>query len=620
MEAILLYLIFALVLFFATVYQLSTLFKDLTPLRIFPYCVILLIGIQCVVFGALSFIGIGFNGILNALICVTVIAVCVLHKRRCGERTISHQEMRASALCSFLRSMGSREDLAAFSFNALFIVILALFQYGPELSLVFLSGDSASHCASMLNYASGSPVTGQFVFGLSGACIADATRYAIDIEHSYKCYIITEMLWCWLSMQMFYTLVSTVAAKLNILARMILCILFTFGYPFYSAVMGFGYYGASIAVMAAAFFTLVQMPLDKGVSLVALSIILTELSVTYLLFVPPTFFASFIVVWVMGKRTSKGAPQRLGTCVLTFLLPCTFALFLNYSGFFFSGANSTVSGSISALSSAITRDGGTLKTLFADFIFIAPLSLYGFAMKATDRERFIRLGVFPTVFTLYSMSLFFLCIFNIVSPYYFYKTYAILWLFFFVFAAIGIECLLKESKKLLISYACIWLMIFGLAITGLDAKLSEKRPNLDPSPISDQLFTLYAFNAETTKRPIFDERSLQQLREDAETFASEDQITALLGENETRWFRAFDFNGKTINWWDDMHHDIMLDTQTILDSIGGSEFVYIDDSFYSRPYLNSDYSSLDETVQSIIENYHVILETGYGTLYQLNAR
>ncbi len=601
-------------------------FKGTPFLQALPFGIMLVIGIQCIAFGVLSFFGTGFSGWMSAIINAAIIAFCLLFKARSGIDSRSslkddaRSEHKLSSRRTLLESVGSKTDIAVSLFNLLFIVFLTLFHFGPALSLAFLSGDSASHCGQMIKYATGAPVSGQFVFGLTGAFLIDAVSDLLDPSSYTKCYVLNEMIWCWLSLQMFYTLISTLADRLNTGSRMVLCGLYAFGYPFYSATMGFGYYGASLAIACAIIFALASFSMKKPIELVALSVLLTELSVCYLLFVPPIFLAAVIYLLYASRITRKGVPQMIGVCLATFLVPCSFALFLNYSGIFFGGEVNSVSESISSLGSALVRDGGTLKILFADFIFLAPVSIYGFASQAMHRKEFMRIGLLPCIFFAYCIALFIACLLDVVSPYYFYKTYGVLWTIFFAFAAIGIQGLMGSSMKLLISYSAIWLSIAILAITGLDAKLSEKRPELDSTPISDQLFNLYAFNADTSRPLIFETESLSLLRTQEDGRIPEDQVAALLGENETRWFNTLGFEGRTVRWWDSQDHSLMLDSGEILRSLEDSRYVYIDDTFYNHPYPDSDYGPLEKTAKYIADHYDIAFETEHGILYQLNDR
>lgn len=613
-----LYFIFCAALFCAVIYELTTLFKSLSLIQALPYCIILLIGIQCVIYGALSFFAVGFNGYISAAIDLSLIAFCEIYRRKIKPDEKSEAQISISKSAALLQCIGSKADIAAFALNLTFIIALTLFHFGPEFSLAFLSGDSASHCSSMLDYANGAIANRQYVFGISGACMIDAVRHLVDPSLYYKCYVINEVFWFWLSVQMFYTLINKVTEGLNAVFSILLCFLYAFGYPFYSVVMGFGYFGASIAIVCAIFFTVTSVPLSNVLNLCCFSIILSELAVSYLLFVPPVFIASFFIVLFEKDSHEKKTLYRFCECVALFLLPCIFAVFLNYSGFFFSASSNTVGQSINAASITIARDGGSFKSLFADFIFIAPLALYGFITQGTQRKYILKLGLFPIIYLVYCIALFILCLFNIVSSYYFFKTYAILWMIFFVFTAIGIKHIARTSKRILVSYACIWLTILCFAVTGLDAKLAEKRPTLDPVSVSDQIFPLYRFNIDSSHILIFNEASLKQLREYADTVDIENGSVALLGENETRWFNTLGYTGKVIPWWNPLQHDVMLDSQTILDSINSSEFIYVDNTFYGRPYPESDYHSLDEVTEYIGNNYQVLFKTDYGTVYQLH--
>lgn len=611
-------------IFLMTIFLISLQFENLSLIQSFPYSIIVTVGVQCTLYGLLSFLNIGFNGILsnifNILICIGC-AYSAIRKQRKKEPDGEPQckptgnSTLSLNIRGFLISIGSRKDIISLVAGFGFIVFLTIMHYGTTLSLSFLSGDSASHFSSMRSLADGSLAKGQYLFAMTGALMIDALRFLIDPVDFSKIYVINELFWCWLSMQMLYSILSVITTKLNTALCILLCWLFAFGYPFCSAIIGFGYFGASSAVICALFFAIANRPLTGILDLAVVSILLIEIAVGYILFVPPVFLAVFLVLLFPPSIPRRKLSQRLGICVLVFALPCILGVFVSYSAFFGFPTGSASGATSQTMLAAISQDGGTFKNLYANFIFIAPLGIYGFIMKAVRRDSFMRLGLFPSIFLAYCGAVFLLCLFSIVSPYYFYKTYAVLWFLFFVFGAIGIEYLLSLSIKALASYACVWIVLLVFAMGGLDSKLSEKRPDIDPTPIAESLFPLYRFNIDSTGAMIIDRDSYSEFKS-ASTDFNESDTTALLGENESRWFGALGFEGNRITWWKNRDQGDTLKSD-ILSELSDSEYVYIDDTFYTaRPYPDFDYESLDETAQYVKDNYDEVFETDYGTVYK----
>lgn len=76
--------------------------------------------------------------------------------------------------------------------------------------------------------------------------------------------------------------------------------------------------------------------------------------------------------------------------------------------------------------------------------------------------------------------MFFGVVYGIVSPYYYYKMYFLLWI---LLVDIAIETIsdLDENKEIFVmgaSYLTIWTMIVLVAVTGFEARLQAKRPTL----------------------------------------------------------------------------------------------------------------------------------------------
>lgn len=593
-----------------TMFGVSLLFSNFSLIQTLPYSIILIIGVQCALYGFASFANVGFNGILSIVFNLLLCGGCAFLILRRLNRTSDDSSCRSMQETTFgfrfkkeYIAVGSRKDIVSLLVGLGFMAFLTILHFGPGLTLSFLTGDSAFHCSKMLHLADGGIAEGQYLFALPGAILIDALRFLVDSNDYPQLYVINELFWCWLSMQMFYSIISVLAHKLNTAVCIILCCLYAFGYPFYSAAMGFGYFGATTAVICALLFSITCTSVVETLDLVAISILLAAISVGYLLFVPPVFVAVFLILLLKLVKLKEGIPLKLVTCLLVFAFPCILGLSISFKAYF-GWAGETESGTTGAIMDAVSQDGATFKGLYANFIFIAPLAIYGFAMKALTRDGFVKNGLFPVIFVTYCTGLFLLCLFSLVSPYYFYKTYAVLWLLFFVFTAIGIDCLRELSTKALVSYACVWIALLAFALGGLDSKLSEKRPKINPSPIAESLFPLYRFNIDSSRILIIDENSFYELRASASDI-DESKIAVLVGENEARWFKTLGFEGSIIRLWDD--------EETISNIIDDSEYVYIDNTFNaSKPH--HDY--VDETAQLITDNYEEVFETDYGTMYK----
>ena len=79
-----------------------------------------------------------------------------------------------------------------------------------------------------------------------------------------------------------------------------------------------------------------------------------------------------------------------------------------------------------------------------------------------------------------ALLMFFGVVYGIVSPYYFYKMYFLLWILL-VEIAVEVMADIDENKELFVmfsSYLVIWVAIIMLAVTGTEHKLHMKRPTL----------------------------------------------------------------------------------------------------------------------------------------------
>ena len=204
----------------------------------------------------------------------------------------------------------------------------------------------------------------------------------------------------------------------------------------------------------------------------------TGIIFSYCLFVPALF--AFICIYVFIKDFNKKEEKsylkifKKKTLIITGLLLIITVLAICYlviPTFTLSDQN--------RLTDAIGFDGGIYKALYQDFLFYIPFILLFIYKNIKDKKIDYKLVALVLLGGQALLS-FAGVLFGIVSAYYYYKIYYILWIVV-VDIAVEIMCNIDENKELkviLVSYLALWCIIIYGAISGIDGKIKEKSPTL----------------------------------------------------------------------------------------------------------------------------------------------
>ena len=144
------------------------------------------------------------------------------------------------------------------------------------------------------------------------------------------------------------------------------------------------------------------------------------------------------------------------------------------------------------LTDAIGFDGGIYKALYQDFIFYIPF-LVLFIYKAIKDKKVNYQIVALVILGGQTVLSFAGVVFGIVSAYYYYKIYYILWI---LVIDIAVEVMStydenKELKVIFITYLTMWCLIIYTAISGLEIKLAQKAPTLIENFKAQSLVGIY---------------------------------------------------------------------------------------------------------------------------------
>ena len=265
----------------------------------------------------------------------------------------------------------------------------------------------------------------------------------------------------------------------NFVIGIVFLLLYAFAYPYTSLLYGFSYLSVSIA-FATGLFYLAKLYGEKEVNFWCLLPLISLMGIgiifSYCLFVPALF--SFICIYVFIKDFEKKEEKSIlkifkkSTLIVTGILLLVTILAIAYlvvPTFTDSDQNK--------LTDAIGFVGGCYKSLYQDLLFYIPFVAI-FVYKTIKEKKVNYQAVALALIFAQTLVCLVGLIYGIVSAYYYYKIYYIIWILF-VQIAVEVMCDLTENKELMVAlkaYTVVWLLIIIGALYGIEGKLLVKSP------------------------------------------------------------------------------------------------------------------------------------------------
>lgn len=528
-----------------------------------PVCLFLQVGCSCLTVGLLSLSSIGFTPWTIIATNIGIVAVSFFYEFRSngfissnikkrGDKDAFIKQVEPDKRRWFKTKIIDLDDILAYLLVIILTTVLFSLIFTPSMILSFKSPDSAVHFRNALGVYEGSKIGGQYLTHLMIADAFSLVAPVIDMIYFYKVFIIMQVLFFALSGLMMYTLLKAVCSQLNIAVICILLFFYQCGYPLSNLIYGFSYLGIGVISTCLVFIMcdLISKGIVKGKwSYFALSLSLFELFISYTIFIPPIYLGVFFFLIFHLRKRDHGILRIARDEFLVVGIPCILGFVLMFMYHF--GA------SLQKAATAATLNGGIFGDLYAGFIFLSPLAIYGAAMRF--KEGAIRGFDLPALgFVGYAVAVFIGGIYGVVSAYYFFKLYYVLWLIFFLYAALGVQKLAESSPALLASYAATWLLVMAIAFSGFDEKVSQNHPQFDPNPVAESLFPIYFDNLKFIRTGSLTEESMDAFDAARSLFANGETVGIISDDYGYEWFRTlFPENGQQKYWG--ISDDIFLD-------------------------------------------------------------
>lgn len=573
-------MLLSFVLFVLSLLKAATSFTRMIWL---PFALFAAISTMLCVYGLVSLIGVPFSPILTVAInFIAAVSIWLYAKRSKPEA--GHPRW------------ATRKDVILLAFILLFSACVFAIQFGYPIMPNFETTDPAIHLSSSIRMYEGGTITGQYSTHMICACFITILSPFLGPDCMLLAFALSETFLLFLSGLMFYSVIAVYCQKLGWIAGIVLCGFYLLGYPLNNSIFGFSYWGFSVTIICALIFAARVFPIQRLVTQVLFAICLFDLMISYSLFVPVTYIAVF--AWMIAKLRKDGIALVLRALSIVFVFPVIIGFLVVYLGIF---GNSGASG----VSSAINTAGYSFKNLFALFIPIAPLSIYG---AVINRRQNSFLVLFSALFVLFSIALCVLGMLNYVSAYYFSKVYSVIWLILFVFGALGVQSLKEQNLAMLVSYSAVWLLVLFLAVSGMDNKIYDSRREFSSAPVAWSLYPLYEFNLARLPHDEGDE-GLVELFQQARSYGDAGADYEVIGSDYMiRWSTPILDNDDPLLWW-------TYDEQSVLDDLSSHDYIVMGHGA-PESLVTVDGKGYEEIRAKALGQYEEVFRNDAGGIYK----
>lgn len=367
----------------------------------------------------------------------------------------------------------------------LWFLIIFLKVFSPSILNVYTNSDPAEHFRNALRVLDTGKVSAMYFAEVYNAAVMELLEPFLLRPTLYKAFILADSFANLINVFMFYCLMATFVRSRFVKAIVpFLSCLYFLGWPFFSYVIGgFVYFGWGVTLFAYVVYLLIRLydSEDRRNQIVLLGLVLLggfSLLVCYLLFV--VILAGVVLLSLMytarknGLAVSKKTLLRIGTAVLILAIGIFAFCFWGY-----------FKGDLAYILRALRKDGGIARELYQDFVFLLPGVFY-MGWKYIRNKEVNIIFVSTGVILAFICVTFMMCLGRIMSPYYFYKSYYLFWLFTWIINAAFIECLFEKDKVLLFSCGGTLLLVIIITLSGTDSILAAKNIVIDE--VSDRLY------------------------------------------------------------------------------------------------------------------------------------
>lgn len=475
------------------------------------------------------------------------------------------------------------------------VVFWRIFSFGIKFN--YINTDPGTHMSEALKLIRTGKLGKMPFTQIYNAMVIQVFTSIFPTFATYKAFILADTFSNFLSGVFFYTLLSEFVTNKWVKRLIPIITAFYFvGWPLYNYIQGgFVYWGVGACLVMYGLY-LINRHYQGKINLKALAALLLlniiSIALCYMMFAPYTvvMYGVLLLQMYWSKIPDKKKLIRISVIALIVTMALVIAFIMIY-----------FHGKIDRMFYWLSYDGGIHRSLYKDLIYFLPFEVIVlFDMR--KKKKLNILNVSFLIFTLMVLASLVLELTGIMSSYYYYKLYYILWILGWANTALGLEIVIDEKQKWAVGYISMLVVMFVYSFT----------------PLENWEYDSYGFNA-TKQSPEFPMYSSvgSFVKNPPENWAypkekdffdladyvikMNEAVPVLSGQENGYWYKKFTGSDRCEeNKLEDINKDFF-------ESI-------VSDNKYFCIEKSTDYYKEQKDVLS--DNYDIIYEADFGVIYK----
>lgn len=408
---------------------------------------------------------------LMSLTVTNIIISAILGIITCYKKQIQHYQF-------------DKKNIVATVLILMVVILIVSIQYGIPLNIKYIMTDAAGHYASAFQFyqreclllkADGISVDkcmmpGAYsnigiLFKIWEPIIGEINLYHIFIAFDIGMLLLSGLV-------MYFILRKHVKTDLHFLIALAVSILYMIGYPLNSILFGFSYLSVAIVVIETIvlFMEYLQEEKSKIINIIVLFLLCTQVFLSYYLFVPVVYGALgvYYLLYFKQKHNKIWNKEMIGYVLITLVIPTII-------GFTYQILPGMTSVSQIQTLEVAKIEGYIYRNLITNILLLIPFGIY-FFYSQWKAKKWSFLDLFAMIYIIYMMLVGIAMTKELISTYYFYKLYFILWLVMWSLFYLGAMNMMEKSKKgakIVYGYIICYIAILVVSLFTIHVKFNK---------------------------------------------------------------------------------------------------------------------------------------------------
>lgn len=481
-----------------------------------------------------------------------------------------------------------KADFANFLILAVFMAFVFLRIFSFDIKLSFFSTDMANHFDMAMKVVNTGKLSTMYFAPLNNSIFIHLLEPVFPGVQTYKSMIIAETISNTLTGLMFYVLLSYKKRSFRFqLASPIFTIMFVAGWPLYQFLLGgFVYWGMGVTLFMFGlylFYLYQDHPSLRKILLLLIAIDIYCILICYMLFTPfviGVFLACFLVI----SYNSSQNKQAMKRFLITAFFVCLGGGIILISALYF------FFGDFSIFVEYLARDGGIHKEVYRDYVYFIPLLAIICEKVRKGRELNLTYVSFIT-FSAFTILTCILSLTGIVSPYYYYKLYFILWALVWLLSCDAIDRLIRESQSWIYIYGGFLLFLAIYTFTPIKEKFIEK--NFTSGYIAEfPLYSAVGSHLMNPRETMFDDEDYWEVM----NYLDENSLAMPLVTDRDYYY-----------WYDTFFRSFHYTSERFQKKVEA-----LPDSFV----IDKESAAYHDYINKLLAEYEILFENSFGVILQ----